>query len=411
MRRFFTGKPSTTNISENVVATMRLLNLSKDGRPIIQTYDDQFTSNFEHETELVQNVDKSIISEEFHALDGTKTTFQCVWFISKLYTVVTHGHGFEILFSGVKIADMHFNANVALRTRVEPCSPEEISSEALSIEDERFSRLIVSASGQSVQIKSEINTKEFKYTNRQLVGGSEHWKTYSSAVNLNYLLETTNDPTGSKFLLIGFSAIREIGDFTYNYKASLAGINANKLFILDDFGDQGAYYYSDHENLNIFTSVQCLISDVVETLGVSRSNTIALGSSKGGAAALIHGISADLGHVYVGAPQVKIGSFVAKPHPNILELTMGDKTPTSIEKLDSVIFNIVDNATSLPKTTIAVGNSDHHYKNHALPLAEFAASQGQSIKLIVLNGVPHAEIGYKYRELVAGYISRVIANN
>lgn len=55
---------------------------------------------------------------------------------------------------------------------------------------------------------------------------------------LHYIL----DDRGSNTLLIIFSAFG--GDRPmYNYMNALRGVNADKLFILDDFGYKGSYYW------------------------------------------------------------------------------------------------------------------------------------------------------------------------
>lgn len=348
------------------------------------------------------------VTDEFKAKGALPQSAEFGWVIPGIYTVIEHGHGFELMLGNDKIADLYIKSSTALRLRIDTEPPSDSLNTKLSAGNQIL--MVISGSSEG-SITTEINLENFRYTNRNLVGGGETWSKYRSEVGLNYLLRTSNDPIGSQYLIVGFSAIRPLGDFTYNYKASLESIDANAVFILDDFGDQGAYYYADHGSLGIYRSVQSLLRDLAEELQVPVENMIMIGSSKGGTAALLHGMAISAGHVYVGAPQTKIGTFVRKPHPNVLELITGGTSEQDVERLDAVIYDQAAGASNFPKTTIIVGNADHHFQKHAVPFKNFAAGYGHTVNLKVLNGVPHAEIGRKYRTLLHSYISRVLANH
>lgn len=390
------------------IRVVSLLNFSRNSEMVVKAADINMPGGSTHSRTITLAETTTQVIDEFNTKDAVTQISEIAWVIPQVYTVITHGHGFEFMLGNEKVADLYIKSNVSIRLRIENESLVNSAPEQPSTQNRV---LVVTAESKEASITTEINFQNFRYINRNLVGGGEAWSKYQAQVGLNYLLRTSNDPVGSKYLMVGFAAIRPLGDFTYNYKASLESIDANAVFILDDFGDQGAYYYSDHGSLAIFNSVQALLKELSETLKVPMENLIMLGSSKGGAAALLHGIAAGVGHIYVGAPQTKIGTFVRKPHPNVLELITGGTSEEHIAELDAVIYDQVNNATKLPKTTIIVGDADHHYQKHAVPLKEFAAERGHTINLKVLNGVPHAEIGHKYRTLLYGYVTRVLANN
>lgn len=384
------------------------LNLSRNSGLVITPLNSVMPDGSTHTRTINSSETTTQVTDEFKTKSISTQVAEFAWVVPPLYTVIEHGHGFEFMLGSEKIADLYIKSSTSLRLRIENQAPTKSFSRQPQAQNQI---LLVTAESSEGFITSEINFENFRYINRNLVGGGEAWSKYQAEVGLNYLLRTSNDPVGSKYLMVGFAAIRPLGDFTYNYKSSLESIDANAVFILDDFGDQGAYYYADHGSLGIYRSVQALLKDLSETLHVPAENMIMLGSSKGGTAALLHGIAAGAGHVYVGAPQTKIGSFVRKPHPNVLELITGGTTEEDVKCLDTVIYDHVANAIRFPKTTIIVGNADHHYQKHAVPLKDFAAEHGRNVSLKVLNGVPHAEIGRKYRTLLHSYVTRVLANH
>lgn len=57
---------------------------------------------------------------------------------------------------------------------------------------------------------------------------------------LKYLYEKNDSDT----LIIVFSGFSDTP--VYNYVRTLKSINANKLFLLDDFGYRGSYYWYEH---------------------------------------------------------------------------------------------------------------------------------------------------------------------
>lgn len=394
-----------------VIRTVSILNLSNASPRTVDSLENDNTIGISHNREMISAISSVRLIDSFNTIGATVPIVRLEWLVPQVYTIISHGHGFEFLLGQEKIADFFIKANVSISVHVGPATSSSRILPGATTNQSRYNRLTVETNSPNPCISSEINFRDFKFINRNLIGGDEAWSTYKSDVGLNYLLKTSQDATGSKFLAVGFSAIRAVGDFTYNYKSSLETIDVNTLFILDDFGDQGSYYYADHGDLGIFNSVQNLLKDLCSELEVPFSNVITFGSSKGGAGALIHGVALGAGHIYVGAPQTKIGTFVTKPHPNVLELITGDTTADSVEQLDKVLFNMVKEATVLPKTTIIVGNADHHYEKHAIPFKKFAEENGHKVELTVLNGVPHAEIGHKYRRLLHGYISRVLGNH
>ncbi|WP_343317666.1 heparinase II/III family protein [Arthrobacter sp. TMP15] len=331
-----------------------------------------------------------VIESEF----GQK--YELIWNLGPDVVPVVHGQGFELFHEGVKIMDALMASDIPLKISLHcgQTKPTYIGWRCPTFGvAEPNNAIVLSFGGKSAEILTKFRLKSFNYTNRGLLEVEPIWEKFQDKCSLNYSMSPATTSEGSRLLVVVFSAISGLGDFTYNYRSSLNSCPANILYILDDFGDQGAYYYSDHGDKYIYDATQNLIETKLDELGLTVDNLVTVGSSKGGTAALIHGITAGAANVFVGAPQILIGSFLEKPHPNILEFMTGGTSSKDIALLDCLVFDVANKAERFPNIHILVGERDHHYKNHVLPFVRHMAAKSQSVDLDVRPGLPHAEIG------------------
>lgn len=153
--------------------------------------------------------------------------------------------------------------------------------------------------------------------------------------NVRYVLE--KNPSDK--LIIVFTACTKKGQKArYNYIRTVEKYNFNKLFILDDFGfdNRGAYYLGKNKDFKIEEDVRKLIKNVSKNLNIKEE--IYIGSSKGGYAALYFGIERENAIIITGAPQYKLGNYLAIPnHEEILEYIMGDTSEESIDILNKLM--------------------------------------------------------------------------
>lgn len=347
------------------------------------------------------NIVDTIVSGEDHK-------YQLLWNLGTDVSVVLHGQGFELFHKQGKVMDLAFTADVPTRVSIQrgrlkprplgwtfPKFGQAVPSDVVQIEFE----------GRHAEISTRIRVSNFSYRDRG-INGTNAWKRFQGKVPLNYLYSPPKSGRAAKLAVV-FSAIHEPGDFTYNYKATIDRTDTAALYILDDFGDQGAYYYSDHRSTAIFQTVQELLLKITSESGVDRSDVATFGSSKGGSAAVIHGLAFGAGKIFVGAPQMNIGSFLKDWHPNIVRFMAGGESDVDIKYLDSIIPSIL---RSRPRTqtslSIIVGESDHHYINHVVPLVRQAQEMNVEAHAIVLAGTPHAEIGKMYKLWVQATIDQ-----
>ncbi|MEO5983776.1 MAG: heparinase II/III family protein [Pedococcus sp.] len=343
--------------------------------------------------------------------------YELLWNVGAETEVVVHGHGFELFHQGTKVMDAMFHAEVPLSVSVRRAQTKPTY---LGWRFPRFGQVEpadvvrVAFRGGSTQVRTTLRLTDFSYRDRGLADPRQQWHHYEQAVGLNYKQVDATSEVGARRLVVVFTAIHQPGDFTYNYRATVDQTPFHALYLLDDFGDQGAYYLQDHGDRGIFDTVQSLISTTLVRLGLTPSDLVTVGSSKGGTAALIHGLAAGAGHIFVGAPQTRIGSFVAKPHPNLLELMTGGTGPEQVAELDKALYDLaVDvlrpdpqgRGSGQPLVSIVVGDADHHYKRHVLPFVEHLRRLGNDPTVVVLPGLRHADIGAVYRESLRTFLT------
>ncbi|WP_062320399.1 hypothetical protein [Halolactibacillus sp. JCM 19043] len=104
-------------------------------------------------------------------------------------------------------------------------------------------------------------------------------KVFDSERKVKYLFQKSYKKSDE--LIIVFSAFHSKGTRPrYNYVRTLEGFNANKLFILDDFGARGSYYLCENRDFSIERSVSALIQEIINQYKIKK--VMSCGSSKGG---------------------------------------------------------------------------------------------------------------------------------
>lgn len=358
------------------------------------------------------------ILDEITRQKAGEADYELLWNLGPDVEVVAHGHGFELFHRRTKVMDAMFHAQVPLSVSVRR---GQTSPTYLGWRFPRFGQsepadvVRVSFRASSTKVRTTIRLSDFSYVDRGLTDPRQNWHRFEKDVGLNYQLVPAKSQAGARNLVVVFTAIHQPGDFTYNYRATVDQTPFHALYVLDDFGDQGAYYLQDHGNRGIFDTVQALIATTLEELGLTPADLIAVGSSKGGTAALLHGLAAGAGQVFVGAPQTRIGSFVSTPHPNILKLMTGGTGPTEVAELDAALFDLatetVRRGSDAPQVSIVVGDVDHHYKGHVLPFVAHLRELGQQPSVVVLPGLRHADIGAVYRDSLLAFLSSLEGDN
>lgn len=266
--------------------------------------------------------------------------YQLLWNLGTEVSATMHGQGFELFHEGRKVMDMMISADVptslSLYEGVEKPRP-------LGWRFPKFGEavpakvVVVNFRGSNVKLETRIRLADYNYLETApSVPEAGTWKRRGE-VPLNYVFNPGRTPDGRKRMAVVFSGVTEPGNFTYDYRSVMDDVDINTLYILDDFGTQGAYYYSDHRSNAIYRSVQALIGVIAEKKGISPSGIATVGFSRGGTAALIHGFALSAGMIVAGAPHTRIGTATARSHPDTLRFMAGGTDAGDIEYLDHLV--------------------------------------------------------------------------
>lgn len=233
----------------------------------------------------------------------------------------------------------------------------------------------------------------------------------NNGYKIKYMLEK-ND---SDKLVVIFSGFTRIGiKARYNYNRSLKDIKVNKLFILDDFGydSRGAYYLGHDMDFMIEESVQSLIEHIQKELSVKQ--TLYVGSSKGGYAAIYFGVKDKNSIIISGAPQYKLGNYLNLNdymRENSLQYVIGkDVTEEKIELLNMLmknrLFECKDNNNSL--INLHYSTEEHTYKNDIKFLLEDLNEYGYKVKSDVGSYTDHMEVSLHFPKYLVETVSKYV---
>jgi hypothetical protein len=310
------------------------------------------------------------------------------WMVSSDLVIEVHGQCLAIYTRDLKkIGEAFVEAPV-------PVVLNEIQDSRLSSGSTERCGVRISTTAPHSGMEIRIRHKNFQIENRGIASPTGPWRHWHQADrSLTYLLEPPRSVAGRARLVVVFSAISKPYDFTYNYRAAISELDSYRLFILDDFGRRGSYYFSDHKDRSIYDSVQAFLRHILHDLGIKSADTAFVGSSKGGTAALIHGLPMAVGNIIVGAPQSLPGAYLISSDPAILGFIAGDSGPAGRDWLDNSIGELLSEISPGTQIRLLVGNADHHLSAHVRPLEAKLGVRGAHVSTLVVQGVDHQDIG------------------
>lgn len=300
--------------------------------------------------------------------------------------IVAHGHSAAFWSGDVQVAELHVAS-----TSAAVVSASESSNPSQQVE----------LRGHSGDLRIDLRFDGFLLKDRGVGRAGLGWRRHQSGRSLNYILDSPVSEPVPRKLLVVFSAIGAAYDFTFNYRATVEGNNLSKAFVLDDFGSQGSYYWLDHGDASIFDEIQTLLAKLVDEQGVDLSDVMFAGSSKGGTAALLHGVTLGVGRVLLGAPQYRVGDYLFNAAPQILDFMAGEVSDAARQSLNDGAKEILFRGQRRTAIRVAVGSGDHHLASHVDPLTDEARAAGYAVSRLILPGVPHSKIGWVFKHLLA----------
>ncbi|AVI42543.1 heparinase II/III domain-containing protein [Bacillus pumilus] len=334
----------------------------------------------------VIQVKDTVISKKRH-------NYKLLWHVAVGVDVHLRDHIVELFRGSEKVAEIEFVAEAPFK--VSKCTGQREPM----VKGWMFSKMENAVPSTVLEVEFEGNTCEFETIFRlsefkiQTPVPPFCLETeFSSMRNVRYHFQEAKNEKLKDQLVIIFSSLTEKNKFRYNYIRTLENLHVNKLFILDDFGDQGAYYLGRNKDFSIETTVNSLIQYFQRKHKIYNENITMVGSSKGGYAAIYFGIKNYVGNVIAGAPQSNLGHFLINQaeHPNIASYISGRAEKADQVYLDELLFKVIQQPSDVsPFIEIMVGSKDHHLKNHVEPLVAALQERKFEISLKIEKGIDH----------------------
>lgn len=234
-------------------------------------------------------------------------------------------------------------------------------------------------------LKQAVQERRFRYSN----------------TTLKYMYQPCK---GSNRLLVVFSACTRPGiPARYNYMRTLKDVPVNRLFILDDFGEdhRGGYYLGAYPDFEMEKAAKALIDSFLKRPEIKK--ICFGGSSKGGWAALNFGVQyagRGLGaEIITGAPQFWLGTYLHAPGGLVTLHSIASSTDDVVvqkasDVLDTYLKKHIEanRAADEQQVYIHYSTQEHTYKDHIKDLLEVLYSQGYKLVEDVRSYSDHGDV-------------------
>ncbi|PNG83495.1 alpha/beta hydrolase [Pseudomonas putida] len=172
----------------------------------------------------------------------------------------------------------------------------------------------------------------------------------------------------TRHLIVVFSGFGAVSEFTYDFENALQDCPANVLWIKDDFGDHCTYYILKNNDFGPEHAVQALISHTLQLLNLDKTQCTLAGFSKGGSAALYHGLKYNFKNIVSTVPQMNIASYVINNWPQTASNMFGTQNNDSALSFDEKLPNILKTDTKLNKNIyLLTSESDIQFPTEIKP--------------------------------------------
>ncbi|MDN7142943.1 hypothetical protein KC131_20025 [Pseudomonas sp. JQ170] len=186
------------------------------------------------------------------------------------------------------------------------------------------------------------------------------------ATTIKYKFKTRIYDT--RHLLVIFSGFGANSEFTYDFENSLQACPANVLWIKDDFGGHCSYYILQNNEFSPEIAVQKLIENTLTSLGLQKDECTLAGFSKGGSAALYHGLKYNYKNIVSTAPQMNIGTYVSNNWEQTAYNMLGPNNAERIELLNGLLPSALKSDKKLDKNIyLLTSEADIQYPTEIEP--------------------------------------------
>ena len=229
----------------------------------------------------------------------------------------------------------------------------------------------------------------------------------SAGVLMKYMLLAENSPN----LIVVFSAFTRKGlRARYNYVRTLKNVKHSRLFILDDFGDdgRGAYYVGHDMQFDEERATVELIRYIQKKVRAER--ILFCGSSKGGWAALNIGLQFPGADMIIGGPQYFLGRYlIDSDNQDALRHIAGRVTEEKVGILDGYLEKRIRNNPYKESQGIYLHYSDqeHTWREHIQFSRKTLEEEGYYLEENVAHYANHSDISYYFPEYLRGTVEKL----
>ena len=229
-------------------------------------------------------------------------------------------------------------------------------------------------------------------------------------VNLKYIWKRKN----SKNLIIVFSSCTRQGiKARYNYMRSLKDVQANQLFILDDFSEdkRGSYYVGNNYTFCEEKATKALIERIIREC--KPVMLVFCGSSKGGYAALDFGLQFENAYIVAGGPQYLLADYLGAGSEERLRYILGDITEEKKIVLNNYLRNRIKNNPYGKSQHIYLHYSDkeHTYTEHVQYLLNDLKEKEYDLKEDIADYADHSDIAFYFPTFMLDSLTEILGND
>lgn len=353
------------------------------------------------------------LEKEYHILDeiisSKRNEYRVLFQVSHELNVIINSNMVSIYESNFKIAELEIMNNednsdiqvTLIKGQKSPLRGYEFPKMGENIPSNTIEILFYNKNNLS-KLETIIRLKDFKlnpivYENELSFGKK----------NVKYTFYEP-DNTSDKLLVI-FSAMMPSYSYKYNYYSTLKDVEAHQLYIKDDAGEYGNYYFGNNKNVDFETEVMSLIMNIIRKHNISFEKVTLIGSSKGGTAALYYGLKYGFQNVISGAPQTQIGNFVLSeaPHSDVGKVVSGGEDEGDRLYLNNKFTNLDIPPGYYKNFYLCVGTKDHHFKGHVNPLKYHLSNMNVTLNIKEIPDATHKDLKYLFKDFIFESLNKI----
>lgn len=249
--------------------------------------------------------------------------------------------------------------------------------------------------------------KYFEYVHTKVKVMYKQKRFCCDGVILKYMC---NKVKTSDTLVIVFSACTRKGiPARYNYVRTLEKTDCNRLYILDDFGEdrRGSYYLGHMPEFKEQEAAIELVKNFIDKLNPKK--VVFCGSCKGGYAALNIGSRFKDSIMIIGEPTYKIATEF-KLSDALLRYWMGEVTDENIKKIDAYLTKQLENNEfkNSQKIHIFYSTCDEYIERHTIPLLNDLRKYGYCLEEETADFSAHADLGLYFSDYLKRKVQDII---